>query len=102
MAAAIRFYLAHPEERPAIGTPEGYRRLIAGMAVEPDRPLPAPAPRPATRDTLTGAAIIALAAAVGLWTDWRLDGHGLIAVLPQVMVLPALFGAALIIRARAS
>ncbi|MFG2044542.1 hypothetical protein [Dactylosporangium sp. NPDC048998] len=30
-AAAIRFYLQHPEERPAIGTPDGYARLNAAV-----------------------------------------------------------------------
>ncbi|MFG1990255.1 hypothetical protein ACGFJ7_09790 [Actinoplanes sp. NPDC048988] len=102
VAAALRFYLAHPAERAGIGTPEGYRRLTAGIAVEPDRPLPPPVPRPATREVPVGLAIIAAATLIGLWTNWRLSGHGLIALLPQVMVLPALFGLALILRARAT
>ncbi|SNY51639.1 hypothetical protein [Paractinoplanes atraurantiacus] len=102
VAAALRFYAAHPAERPKIGTPEAYRRLIAGIAAEPDRPLPAPTPRPATRDTAIGLTVIAAATTIGLWTAWHLTGHGLIALLPQVMLLPALFGIALIIRARAT
>ncbi|XVV13593.1 hypothetical protein ACQP2X_04355 [Actinoplanes sp. CA-131856] len=102
VAAALRFYVAHPSEREQIGTPEAYRRLVAGIALETDRPLPPPTPRPAIRDTSIGLTIIAVAAAIGLWTDWRLTGHGLIALLPQVMLLPAMFGTALIIRARAS
>ncbi|XVU26365.1 hypothetical protein ACQPZJ_04735 [Actinoplanes sp. CA-054009] len=102
MAAAIRFYTTHPAERAQIGTPEAYRRLTAGIALEPDRPLPPPPPRPTTRDTTIGLTIAATAAAIGLWTDYRLTGHGLIALLPQAMLLPALFGLALIIRARAT
>ncbi|WP_344619664.1 hypothetical protein [Dactylosporangium salmoneum] len=34
-AAAIRFYLQHPEQRPAIGTPDGYARPEAAVHEAP-------------------------------------------------------------------
>ncbi|MEV4344361.1 hypothetical protein AB0J83_07785 [Actinoplanes sp. NPDC049596] len=101
VAAALRYYLADPSARGEIGSAGAYRRLLAGIAVEPESALPAARPRPAARDTSIGVAIVVAAALVGLWTAWRLTGHGLIALLPQVMLLPALFGVGLIIRARA-
>jgi hypothetical protein len=35
LADAIGWYVQHPQERPGIGTPEGYRRLQAALAGAP-------------------------------------------------------------------
>jgi hypothetical protein len=44
---AVGYYLDHPAERPGIGTVDGYRRLLADLAIDPGRAGPARRWRPA-------------------------------------------------------
>jgi hypothetical protein len=95
LAAAIRYYAAHVEERAAIGTAESYERLVAEIEAEP---LPARRDKAsrATRDLTVGAVVIVLSVVIFLWTRAAFDGHGLIEVLPPLTAVPALFGVALV------
>ncbi|GIE87009.1 hypothetical protein [Actinoplanes regularis] len=60
VAAAIRYYAAHPRERAGIGSTEGHQRMLAAIGVEPPA---APGDRPTTGRRLAllvGATVLAI------------------------------------------
>ena len=98
-AAAIRHYLAHPDQRPAIGTPAGLAGLgpqLALAAAHADPPLPPPSsPRRRARNALAGAALVMLAIPLWLWTGDTLDVSG----ADQPLGVAVLAGLALLVSA---
>ena len=104
-AAAIRHYLAHPDRRPAIGTPAGLAALAPDPALDSDTvvtpapadpPLPPPpSPRRRARNALAGAALMMLAIPLWLWTEDTLDLPG----AEQPLGLAVLAGLALLVSA---
>ena len=105
LAATIRYYLAHPEDRRVIGTAAGYRRLHKNIGREPDVPRPAVPPRTVrwiVRTAVGGVLLTVAAVAVYAWTETRLDGHGLLEELTRPLLFAMFAGIGMVITALAS
>jgi hypothetical protein len=98
LAAAIRYYAAHPGERAGIGTAEGYQTLSAAIEAAPALPRRTRGAH-LRRDVITGATVVLAAGALFLWTNAAFGGHGLVNVLPPLLALPAFVGFTLILNA---
>ena len=105
VAAAIRHYLARPQERSAIGTAEGYERLRAAVATaaeaaEPRPPIPAPTARRRARNALAGAALLVIAGPLWVWISEALPGHP-VGDLAEFFIFAPFAGVALLFGAAA-
>lgn len=106
VAAAIRHYANHPDDRQAIGTASGYERLRAAAVTEAAGhlpPIPARSRRWIAGNAVAGGLIAGVAFLLFVWTDTRLDHHGpVLEELPRVLVYGFFFGVGQLITAAAA